>query len=72
MVTNCVKVTINNLHKLYARPDGNIYFRRVGEERYEVNDGWEFEDLFDAMCYGQVELIWIAGPSLGTEVEVED
>ena len=69
---NYVKVNVHNLRKLYDCHWGNLYFRSIGKKHYDVVDDWEFEDLYDALCYEQIEMIWIDGPSLGTEVEVED
>ena len=66
-----IKVTTKNLRFLYSSESGNLYFRQYGKNKpYEVVDDWTFEDLYDGICYEQIELIWIEGPSLGTNVEV--
>ena len=65
------KVTKKNLRSLYDNEKGNLYFRRVGKKSYEVVEDWLYEDLYDGLCYEQIELIYIEGPSLGTDVEVD-
>ena len=66
-----IKVNTKNLRTLFNRTDGNLYLRTLGAEMYEVVDDWAFEDLYDGLCYEQIELIFIEGASLGTNVEVE-
>ena len=65
------KVTKKNLRSFYDNEKGNLYFRRVGTKSYEVVEDWLYEDLYDGLCYGQIELIYIEGPSLGINVEVD-
>ena len=72
MIINYVKVNTRNLRLFYDRIDGNLYFRTLGAVAYEVVDDWTFEDLYDGLCYEQIEMVWIEGPCLGTNVEVEE
>ena len=60
------KVNKKNLKYLYNSERGNLYFRSAGKKRpYEVLDGFSYEETYEAFCAGQIELIWIEGPSLG-------
>ena len=66
------KATKKNLRFLYNSERGNLYFRRPGKKKvYEVCEGFSYDELYQAMCAGECELIWIEGPSLGTNVEVD-
>lgn len=66
-----VKVDIENLNYWYYNANGNLYFRKYGtDDAFEVVDDWDYQDLYDAICYEELELIWIRGMSLGTNVEV--
>ena len=71
-VNNYTKVTIANLKELYYNPKGNLYFRipLLNKEKYEVCEGFDFSDLYKSLIYDECELIYIEGPSLGTNVEV--
>ena len=70
------EVTTRNVTRLYKRPDGNLYFRDRdavkyrGDKSFQVVDGFMLDELKYALKLGQVDMIWIAGPSLGTNVEV--
>jgi hypothetical protein len=69
-------VTTRNVTKLSKRTDGNLYFRDRnavkyrGDKSFQVVDGFMLDELKYALKLGQVDMIWIAGPSLGTNVEV--
>lgn len=66
------KVTPNNLKHLYDNPNGNLYFRipYIKKELYEVCEGFDYSELYWAVCAGECHLIWIPGPSLGTKVNI--
>ena len=69
-------VTTRNVTRLAKRTDGNLYFRDSdavkyrGDKSFQVVDGFMLDELKYALKLGQVDMIWIAGPSLGTNVEV--
>jgi hypothetical protein len=69
-------VTTRNVTRLAKREDGNLYFRDRdavkyrGDKSYQVVDGFMLDELKYALKLGQVDMIWIEGPSLGTNVEV--
>jgi hypothetical protein len=69
-------VTTRNVTRLSKRTDGNLYFRDRnavkyrGDKSFQVVDGFMLDELKYALKLGQVDMIWIAGPSLGTNVEV--
>lgn len=65
-----VKIDDYNLKHYYNKIDGNIYFKNAETGLFEVADGLTYEELCDAMNFCFIKLIWIAGPSLGTEVRV--
>ena len=71
-VKNYTKINYKNLKELCERPDGNIYFRRKGGKTFEVAEGFSYQEHYNSLSSGQFEQIWIKGPSLGTEVEVEE
>jgi hypothetical protein len=73
MVTSYTKVNTKNVTRLYNKTNGNLYFRdtRTGKN-YQVVEDFMLDELKYALKLGQVEMIWIEGPSLGTDVEVED
>jgi hypothetical protein len=70
------KVTTRNVTALAKRTNGNLYFRDCdavkyrGDKSFQVVDGFMLDELKYALKLGQVDMIWIAGPSLGTNVEV--
>lgn len=70
------KVTTRNVTALAKRANGNLYFRDRDAVKYrrdksfQVVDGFMLDELKYALKLGQVDLIWIAGPSLGTNVEI--
>ena len=76
MITNYTKVTTRNVTALAKRTSGNLYFRDRdavkyrGDKSFQVVDGFMLDELKYALKLGQVDMIWIAGPSLGTNVEV--
>ena len=68
------KVTKKNLSFLYNSERGNLYFRRrkYGDKgTYEVVDSFSEEDLTQALSARTIDLIFVEGPSLGTNVEVD-
>lgn len=68
------KVNKKNLNFLYNSERGNLYFRRrkYGDKgTYEVADCFSEEDLAQALSARTIDLIFIPGPSLGTNVEVD-
>ena len=78
MVTNYVKVDTRNVTRLYNKENGNLYFRDTdavkyrGDRSFQVVEGFMIDELKYALKLGQVEMVWIEGPCLGTDVEVED
>ena len=76
-VKNYVKVTTRNVTRLYNRANGNLYFRDTdavkyrGDKTFQVVEGFTNDELKYALKTGQVEMVWIEGPCLGTAVEVE-
>ena len=77
-VTNYTKVTTRNVTRLYNKENGNLYFRDTdavkyrGDKTFQVVEGFMNDELKYALKIGQVEMIWIEGPCLGTNVEVEE
>lgn len=77
MVTNYVKVDTRNVTRLYKKANGNLYFRDTdavkyrGDRSFQVVEGFMLEELKYALKLGQVEMVWIEGPCLGTDVKVE-
>lgn len=69
-------VTTRNVTALAKRTNGNLYFRDRNAAKYRVEksfrvvEGFMLDELKYALKLGQVDMIWIAGPSLGTNVEV--
>ena len=77
MVTDYVKVNTRNVTRLYKKVNGNLYFRDTdavkyrGDKRFQVVQDFMIDELKYALKLGQVEMVWIEGPCLGTDVEVE-
>jgi hypothetical protein len=71
-VTNYVKVNPANIKKLYENPNGNLYYAGKKEDTYQVVDGFLWWELYTPLASGRIKLIYIEGPSLGTNVEIED
>ena len=59
------------LEKYYNDPNGKIYFAYNSEDTYQVADSFLYYELNSKLCAGLIKLIYIEGPSLGTNVEVE-
>lgn len=78
MVTNYVKVDTRNVTRLYKKANGNLYFRDTdgvkyrNDRHYQVVEDFMIDELKYALKLGQVEMVWIEGPCLGTNVEVEE
>lgn len=76
MITTYTTVTTRNVTTLAKRTNGNLYFRDRdaakyrGDKSFQVVDGFTIDELKCALKLGQIDMIWIAGPSLGTNVEV--
>lgn len=66
-----VKLHKHNLREYFNRLDGNIYFKTVDSESFEVADDFTYSDLLFAYNVDMVKLIWIEGQSLGTNVKVD-
>ena len=69
------KIDRRNLKTHINLTVGNLYFRQVVKKkepkpRYEVVNGFTYDELYDGLKTGQIEMIWIEGPSLGF-VEVD-
>ena len=71
-VTNYTKVNPANIKKLYENPNGNLYYAGKNEDTYQVVDGFLWWELYTPLASGRIKLIYIEGPSLGTNVELED
>ena len=77
MVNTYTKVNTRNVTRLYKKANGNLYFRDTdaakyrGDRRFQVVEDFMLDELKYALKLGQVEMVWIEGPSLGTDVEVE-
>jgi hypothetical protein len=71
-VTNYVKVNPANIKKLYENPNGNLYYAGKKEDTYQVVDGFLWWELYTPLASGRIKLIYIEGPSLGTNVELAD
>ena len=77
MVTTYTKVSTRNVTRLYKKANGNLYFRDTdavkyrGDKRFQVVQDFMIDELKYALKLGQVEMVWIEGPCLGTDVEVE-
>lgn len=65
-----VKLHGKNLREYYDRLDGNIYFKNAETGMFEIADGFSFGELQYAYNYCMLKLIWVQGPSLGTEIKV--
>lgn len=73
MVTNYTKVNTKNVTRLYKKANGNLYFRDARYHgNYQVVEDFMINELKYALKLGEVEMVWIEGPCLGTNVEVED
>ena len=71
-IKNYTKVTPKNLRYLFNSPRGNLYMRSSKKQgTYEVVEGFDYEELHQALTANKIELVWIEGPSLGIAVEVE-
>ena len=68
------KVTKENLHELYNRPDGNIYYSEIydGKTYYDITEGFTEEDIRVNLeeGYSDIDFIFIEGPSLGIKVDI--
>lgn len=71
-VKNYTKVNPVNLKKLYNDPNGNLYYAGKKENTYQVVDGFQWWELYNALVASKIKLVYIEGPSLGTNVEIED
>lgn len=77
MVTTYTKVNTRNVTRLYKKANGNLYYRDTNSARYgghkefQVVEDFRLDELKYALKLGQVEMVWIEGPCLGTDVEVE-
>ena len=65
-----VKLNERNLREYYDRLDGTIYFKNAETGLFEVAEDFTFGDLRYAYTYCMLKLIWIPGPSLGTELRI--
>lgn len=68
------RVTTENLKELYNNTEGNLYYRisDFPPSIYDVVDGFDYEELLEGLVSGECELIYIAGPSLGINVKIEE
>ena len=72
MVTTYTKVDTRNITRLYKKVNGNLYFRDADRlNNFQVVEDFMIDELKYALKLGQVEMVWIEGPCLGTDVEVE-
>lgn len=67
---NFVKLHQSNLREYFDRLDGNIYFKNTETGLFEVADGFTFGELQYAYNSCMLKLVWIQGPSLGTEIKL--
>ena len=71
------KIDLRNLKTHVNLPAGNLYFRPKAKRKkdpvlpYEVVEGFSYEELYSMIREGNIEMIWIEGPSLGTHVTVD-
>lgn len=71
MVTTYTMVNTRNVTRLYNKINGNLYFRDASRHsNFQVVEGFMLDELKYALKLGQVEMVWIEGPCLGTDVEV--
>jgi hypothetical protein len=72
-VKNYVKVLgPTAIKKYYDDLNGNLYYAGKKENTYQVVDGFQWYELYNALAASKIKLIYIEGPSLGTNVEIED
>ena len=71
-VTTYIKILgMDAVTTYYNNPNGNLYFRAKGTNtNYQVCDSFDLVDIQAQVVYGEWEVIFIEGPSLGTNVEV--
>jgi hypothetical protein len=67
---NFVKLHQSNLREYFDRLDGNIYFKNMETGLFEVADGFTFGELQYAYNNCMLKLVWIQGPSLGTDIKL--
>ena len=73
MVTTYTKVDTRNITRLYKKANGNLYFRDADRRsNFQVVEDFMIDELKYALKLGQVEMVWIEGPCLGTDVEVSE
>jgi hypothetical protein len=71
------KIDLRNLKTHVNLTVGNLYFRPKAKKKkdpvllYEVVEGFSYEELYAMIREGNIEMIWIEGPSLGTNVRVD-
>lgn len=71
------KIDRRNLKTHINLTVGNLYFRPKAKKKkdpvlpYEVAEGFSYEELYSMIREGSIEMIWIEGPSLGTNVRVD-
>ena len=71
------KIDLRNLKTHINLTVGNLYFRPKAKKKkdpvlpYEVVEGFSYEELYAMIREGNTEMIWIEGPSLGTNVRVD-
>ena len=72
------KIDRRNLKTHINLTVGNLYFRPAQRGRkanpkapYEVVEGFSYEELYDMLREDKVDMIWIEGHSLGTDVVVD-
>lgn len=72
------KIDRRNLKTHINLTVGNLYFRPAQRGRkadpkapYEVVEGFSYEELYEMLREDKVDMIWIEGPSLGTDVVVD-
>lgn len=72
------KIDRRNLKTHINLTVGNLYFRPAQRGRkanpkapYEVVEGFSYEELYNMLREDKVDMIWIEGPSLGTDVVVD-
>lgn len=71
------KIDLRNLKTHINLTVGNLYFRPKAKRKkdpilpYEVVEGFSYDELYAMIREGNTEMIWIEGPSLGTNVKVD-
>ncbi len=71
------KIDLRNLKTHVNLTVGNLYFRPKAKKKkdpvlpYEVVEGFSYDELYAMIREGNTEMIWIEGPSLGTNVKVD-